>query len=237
MATSGTTTYTVTRDDIIKRALRLVGGLGQGETPTAAQTSEAATALNMLVKHLANRGVLLWSRKEISITPVAGQEAYEIGPGKTINQDRPLKVYNIDRYNATTGITVGLLPLSQADFSSVNVSNISSTPSQYWVEPLRDSTKIHFYPYPDTTFAANEVFVVYYQATMQDFSASTDNPDVPQEFFDLLCYGLANRLSVEYGVERFLRERIKQDYQEILAEALSFNEEDESLFFQPDRGM
>ena len=236
MATSGTTTYSTTRDDIIKRALRLVGGIGQGETPTAAQTSEAATALNMLVKHLANRGVLLWSRKEISITPVAGQEAYEIGPGKTINQDRPLKVYNIDRYNATTGITVGLIPLSQADFSSVNVSNISSTPSQYWVEPLRDSTKIHFYPFPNTTFAANEVFRIYYQSPLSEFSSGASNPDIPLELYDLLSFGLAERLSFEYGVERFLRKEIKDQFNMLLETSLTYVNEDDSIFFQVDRG-
>lgn len=235
MATSGVTTYATTRDDIIKRALRLVGGLGQGETPTASQVSEAAVALNMLVKHLTNRGLMLWVRKEITVTPVASQQAYEIGPGKAVNQARPVKVYSVERYNSSTGITIGLTGLSQSDFNAVNTANITSTPSQYWVEPLRDSTKLNFYPIPDATFVANEVFKVYYQATMEDFAAASDNPDVPQEFFDVLVYGLAARLSIEYGVERFLRERIKQDYQEILNEALSFNEEDESLFFQPDR--
>ncbi len=236
MATSGVTTYSTTRDDIIKRALRLVGGLGQGETPTADQTTEAALALNMLVKHLTNRGMLLWARQEISITPVASQEAYEIGPGKTYDYDRPVKVYSVDRYNASTGVTIGLIPLSQADFNSVNTTNNTGTPSQYWIEPLRDSTKIHLFPLPSTSFVASETIKIYYQATIEDFASSTDNPDVPQEFFDLLVYGLANRLAIEYGVERFLRERIKQDFQEIMNEALMFNEEDESIFFQPDRG-
>ena len=47
MATSGSTTLSSRRDEIIARALRLVGGLGQGETPSSAQTSEAVISLNM----------------------------------------------------------------------------------------------------------------------------------------------------------------------------------------------
>ena len=37
--TSGSTDFSVTRDDIIKRALRLVGALAQGETPTTDQVT------------------------------------------------------------------------------------------------------------------------------------------------------------------------------------------------------
>ena len=50
MATSGSTDYSQTRDDIIKRALRLIGALAQGESPTTDQVTEAAVALNGLVK-------------------------------------------------------------------------------------------------------------------------------------------------------------------------------------------
>ncbi len=183
-----------TRDDIIKRALRIVGGLGQGETPTAAQLTESAVALNMLIKFLSTKGMMLWRREEIDVTPVANQETYTIGPGLAVDQNRPLKIYTVDRYNATTGISIGMIGLSQSDFSAVNTSNISSTPSQYWLEPLRTSAKFHVFPKPDATFAANEVFRIYYQAPLSEFSSGASNPDIPLELYDLLSVGLAERL-------------------------------------------
>ena len=61
MATSGSTDYSQTRDDIIKRALRLIGVLAQGETPTADQVTEAAAALNGLVKAWQADGMPLWA--------------------------------------------------------------------------------------------------------------------------------------------------------------------------------
>lgn len=225
-----------TRDDIIKRSLRLVGGLGQGETPTAAQTSEAAVALNMLIKSLNNKGLLLWARQEISITPVADQQTYTIGPGLAVDENRPLKIYNVDRFNSSTDLSIGLLPLSQSDFNSVNVTTLSSTPSQYWFEPLKTSGKLHVYPLPNSAFATDEVFKVYYQAPLSEFSLSSSNADVPLEFYDLLVYGLASRLTTEYGTERFLRNEIKKDFKEIMEDALNYNVEDDSLYFQPDRG-
>ena len=47
--TSGTTTFSITRDDIIKAALRKIGVVAQGETPTTDQITEAAFALNLMV--------------------------------------------------------------------------------------------------------------------------------------------------------------------------------------------
>ena len=40
MATSGTTNFSVSRDDLIKGALRKIGVVPQGETPTADQITE-----------------------------------------------------------------------------------------------------------------------------------------------------------------------------------------------------
>lgn len=61
MATSGSTDYTVTRDQIIKRCLRILGVVEQGQDPTAAQTSEAARALNDLVKSWQKDETNLWA--------------------------------------------------------------------------------------------------------------------------------------------------------------------------------
>ncbi len=225
-----------TRDDIIKRSLRIVGGLGQGETPSSAQVSEAAVALNNLVKYLNTKGIMLWKREEITVTPVADQETYVIGPGLAVDQNRPLKVYSVDRYNPTTGLTIALMGLSESDYSSVSTSNTSSTPSQYWFEPLRTSGKLHLFPKPSASFVAAENIRVYYQAPITDFADASANPDIPLELYDLLVFGLADRLTFEYGVERFLRKEIRESFREQLEDALDFINEDDPIFFQVDRG-
>ena len=89
MPTSGTTAYSTTRDDIIKRALRLIGALAQGETPTATQVTEAAVALNGLVKAWAADGMPLWAITEKTIPFVSGQRVY------TLSAPKPLKVLQV----------------------------------------------------------------------------------------------------------------------------------------------
>lgn len=57
MSTSGTTSFAVSRDDIIKRALRLVGAISQGQTPSTAVIDETNFALSCLVKALEADGL------------------------------------------------------------------------------------------------------------------------------------------------------------------------------------
>src|SRR5689334_6936622 len=91
--TSGTTNWSRTRDDIIKRALRIIGAIGQGETPTTDAVTEASAALNDLVKEWQTDGMQLWKYTTSSlITYVAGTKTYNIGTGATVNQLAPLKI-------------------------------------------------------------------------------------------------------------------------------------------------
>ena len=66
MATSGSTNFTSTRDDIIGRALRIVGRVAVGNTLNATEVSNAAEALEMLVKSLQTLGIRLWTRDWIT---------------------------------------------------------------------------------------------------------------------------------------------------------------------------
>jgi hypothetical protein len=233
MATSGSTTLSSRRDEIIARALRLVGGLGQGETPSANQTSEAVIALNMFIKWLGTKGILLWKREEISVTPVAGTQTYTL---QASNTSKPLKIYDVSYVNTTSNVSIDIRPLSRADWDVINTGAISGTPNQCWFEPRRADSRLHLFPIPDSTFASNNTISVYVQAQMESMTADANEPDIPSEYFDLLVYGLAKRLSTEYGVDAKTRAYISEDLREII-ESLSFNAEDESIFFQPDRGM
>lgn len=67
MATSGSTNFSINRDDIIKRALRLIGVLPQGESPSTDQVTEASLALNGLVKAWQADGMPLWAIRTSSL--------------------------------------------------------------------------------------------------------------------------------------------------------------------------
>jgi hypothetical protein len=78
MSTSGSTVFNVTRDQLIAGALRLIGAVGQGETPTANQVTEAAEALNIMVKAWEADGMPLWGLAEYNMTLTATGN-YQVG--------------------------------------------------------------------------------------------------------------------------------------------------------------
>lgn len=233
--TSGSTDFSVTRDDIIKRALRLIGVLAQGETPTAAQITEGAFALNSLVKAWQADGMPLWALKSYNIPLVAGTKDYEIGLGKTINIPKPLKVQQIYNHNLTSNIDIPMRALTKQEYNMLGNKTSSGNPIQAYYNPQLDYGILSVFPVPSTVEQTKNVITIFYQRPFEDFDASTDTPDFPQEWFDAVMYGLATRLAPEYGVPAADRKVLWQEANIIKQDALNFGLENGSLYFGVDR--
>lgn len=85
MTTSGTSSFTVTRDDIIKRALRLCGAVASGDTPGSQLVTDAAFALNSMVKEWNALGIHVWCESEAILFLQPGQTTYNLGGTNTDN--------------------------------------------------------------------------------------------------------------------------------------------------------
>lgn len=74
-----TTTYSVTRDQIISGALRKLQVLDLGATPDADTLTNASQSLNIMVKAWQSQGIKLWTIQEYVIPLVASQNSYKLG--------------------------------------------------------------------------------------------------------------------------------------------------------------
>jgi hypothetical protein len=81
MSTSGTITFTQTRDQIISDALSLLGVLAAGETATTADISLCSNYLNKMVKAWMGQGIHLWTEESGTIFLVQNQAQYNIIAG------------------------------------------------------------------------------------------------------------------------------------------------------------
>jgi hypothetical protein len=235
MATSNSTNFTVTRDDIIKRALRLLGVVAQGETPTTDQVTEAAFALNMLAKAWQADGMPLWAIKQTSITLVNGQREYVMGIGQAIDIPKPLKIYEAFNRSSTSNVDIPMRPLTKQEYNLLGNKSSSGNPIQFYYDPQRVSGTLSVFPVPTTVEAAANTIVITYQRPFEDFDSATDEPDFPQEWFDALSYGLACRLAPEYGIPPTDRKTLWQEMSLIKQDALNFGLENGSMFFEVDR--
>ncbi len=85
MTTSGSSAYNPTRDDMIRRSLRILGAIQSGETPGAQEISDASDALNAWVKEQETSGLHLWAETEGIAFMQPSQYNYGLGGGALDN--------------------------------------------------------------------------------------------------------------------------------------------------------
>ena len=69
MTSSASYNFTLNRDEVIDLAHQHIGAIGEGESATAAQVTEASKLLNMILKLRAADGMPLWALKRATILP------------------------------------------------------------------------------------------------------------------------------------------------------------------------
>jgi len=234
MSTSGSTDFNVTRDQLIAGALRLCGVLAEGETATLEQTSTGAEALNMLVKRLEADGMPLWAIKQYSVTLTSGVADYNIGVGLTVNTPKPLRVIQAYNRKTSNSTDIPMLITTRDGYNRLGNKTSTGNPIQLFYEPLNSSGVLHVFPTPDATSASSNTVVLVYQRPFEDFDASTDTPDFPQEWLEPLKYLLATRLAGEYQIAMSIRQQLGMEATALKEAALSMGTEEGSFFFGVD---
>lgn len=79
MPLSGISTFTLTRDDVIKASLRLLRELGAGAVPTIEDYLNCNQALNIVLKSWQKKSIPLWKLEEISFQLLPGVVEYPLG--------------------------------------------------------------------------------------------------------------------------------------------------------------
>ena len=80
MTVPTTNTFTVTRDDIISAALRVMGVIGVGEVPITEDFTNCSQALNIMIKSWAKKSIPLWVVERVTIPLITNVAAYPLGP-------------------------------------------------------------------------------------------------------------------------------------------------------------
>lgn len=233
MATSSSTNFATSRDNLISGALRMAGAISQGETPSATLVSEAAEALNMLVKAKQADGMPLWAIKKYEITLTATAD-YTIGAGSTVNTPKPLKVIQAYLHYSSTSLDVPVRIITRQEYELIGNKVSTGYPVELFYEPLLSTGVLHVYPVPDATVVAACTLKIIYQRPFEDFDVSTDEPDFPQEYYHAIKLGLADVLAPEHGLSIQERQDLSRRATAAWLEALGFGTEEGSMFFQPD---
>jgi hypothetical protein len=235
MATSGSTTWELNRDQLIQAAMRKLGALGEGQSPTTEDYTNGTVALNGLIASFQTLGMLLWERREFNIPLSIGVDQYNIGVGQTIDTPFPLKVYGAYLVNTSTGQQVEMDIKSVYEWQQIRSNTNSSYPVFITYTPRNNLGVVSVWPRPDATAVSTYSIKLIGQAPVEDVNDSTDTLDFPKEWHNAIIFGLAELLAPEFGTSDAEKMSIERQAKKWLEMAKDFGSDEASVFFQVER--
>tara|TARA_R100000030_G_scaffold69884_1_gene53577 strand:- start:676 stop:1347 length:672 start_codon:yes stop_codon:yes gene_type:complete len=216
MASSGTTSFNITIDEVINEAYERCGvRVNSGNDIRSARRS-----LNLLFSEWGNRGINLWKVKSKTETLVNGSVTYTT-PSDC--NDVLEAVVTLSGGNQQT-----LTKISRSEYIAIPNKTQTGTPSQYYVDRQITPT-ISLYLAPDTSAVTNIFY--YYLARIEDAGAYTNSSDMPFRFFPCMVSGLAFYLSQKIAPERI--QAMKLLYEDELKRALEEDGQRTSVYIAP----
>lgn len=231
MTTSGSTDYSRTARQIATAALELIGVCPIGETPAPEDMTKAVEQLNLMLKTWgADPEPKLWQLTEGSVTLLASTSSYALTAAR--------KVLSARRRTGT-GTAQNDVPLNvisrQEYFNKPNKLSIGY-PIDVYFDPQRAARTLYVYPIPDATIAAAVTIPYTYLRVIEDIDALDDDFDLPQEWLEVLQYGLAARLTPFFKThiaDAAGAADIVQRAASLYAQLSSYDDESGSVLMQP----
>jgi len=188
-----------TAADQINGALRLIGMLAEGETPSAATAQDSLSALNQMIDSWNTERLSVFSTQDQIFTWLPNQIHRTLGPTGDFVGNRPILLDDSTYFkDPTNGISFGIKIINQQQYDGIAVKTVTSTyPQVMWIN--MDYPNIDMYVYPVPTKALQWHFI---SVTELDQPASLSTSlTFPPGYLRAFKYNLACEIANEFGVE------------------------------------
>jgi len=188
-----------TAGDQINGALRLLGVLAEGETPSAATSQDALFALNQMIDSWGTEKLSTFTTQEQVFSWLPGLISQTLGPSGDFVGDRPVLMDDATYFvDASTGISYGIKLINQQQYDGIAVKTVTSTfPQVMWINTNYPNIDMHVYPVPTKVLEWH--FISAAQLTQP---ATIATPlYFPPGYLRAFRYNLACELAPEFGVD------------------------------------
>ena len=190
---------TTTAGDQINGALRLLGVLAEGETPSAATSQDALNALNQMIDSWNTERLAVFSTQDQVFSWLPGLISRTLGPTGDFVGNRPILLDDSTYFkDAASGISYGIKIINQQQYDGIAVKTVTSTyPQVIWLNMSYPDIEMYVYPVPTKTLEWHFVSV---EELMQPALLSTAL-SFPPGYLRAFRYNLACEFAPEFGVE------------------------------------
>ena len=224
MATSGTTTFNLTIDEIVEEGYERCGI----STNSGYDLKSGRRSVNLLLQDWNNRGINLWKVQLVAQALTAGTSRYVSDAGTNDIMEAYISNNATTINNASDSNDIALTKIDRSAYSALAGKGTRSQPSQYFID-RQTLPVIYLYPNPD---ASTYTYLKYYAIKrIEDAGAYTNDPDAPFRFLPALCAGVAFNLALKRAPERI--QTLKLLYEDSLQRALTEDGSRTSAYITP----
>jgi len=184
-----------TATQIITTALRHLGKLSAGASPSASELSDGLSDLNDLLETWATEPLMLHYQSNESFT-LSGAQSYTIGSGGTFNTTRPVRILSAYVREGTTDYPVRVMT-DRMEYDRICQKATTGRPEVLYYEPTDPLGTVFVYPVGDST----HTLYLNNQAQLTAFADVTTSYDLPPGYKSCLQYNLAVDIAPGYETE------------------------------------
>lgn len=186
-----------TAADIIRRAMKKLGVLASGETPSSDEQADALTDLNAMLAGWANERLLIYGTRRSTFTLTPNLSPHTIGATGTFVAQRPVRLEGagVTLVGTDTELPLNVLTDTQYQYI-VNKDLTSDFPLRVWMEQTYPNANLWFWPVPTTPAA----LALYTWSQITSFAAG-DTVSLPTGYEDALVHALAIKIAPDYSVQ------------------------------------
>ena len=190
---------TYTAGEQINRALRLLGILAEGETPSAAMSQDALVALNQMIESWNTERLAVFVTQDQVFTWPAGQITRTLGPTGNFAGNRPILIDDATYFrDPGTNVSYGIKLINQEQYNGIAVKTVTSTyPQVMFVNMGFPNIDLTIYPKPTKDLEWHFISV---QELDRPATLSTVM-SYPPGYLRAFTYCLAMEFAPEFGVE------------------------------------
>jgi hypothetical protein len=193
MAVSSSTDFSQVFTELFTDARRELGVNAEEEPVDATELQNGLRVCNRMLKAWEADGVMAWTYAEGTLTLVASDESYTVQAGGDITVV-PMDI--VQMRITRSGTDLEMRRMSREEYYAIPNKTATGYPTQYFYDRQRDTGVLKVWPAPDAT---GGTLKFTYRRRIMDMDAGSDNFDIPQEWYEAVCLGLASRLIGHYG--------------------------------------
>ena len=188
-----------TAGDQINGALRLIGQLAEGETPSAATSQDALTAMNQMIDSWSIERLAVFSTQDQVFMWPPGAISRTLGPTGDFVGNRPVLLDDSTYFrDPANNISFGIKILNQQQYNGIAVKTVTSTyPQVIWINMTYPDIEMYVYPVPTKVLEWH--FVSVSELTQPATLATVIT--FPPGYLRAFRYCLACEIAAEFGVE------------------------------------